>query len=268
MALALLRGARADSRGRRSASGTSSCRSSAEQQRTSFDTLPDVVPTRCASASIGPSVARCTGCSAVSACCSWRALEPLYLGRGLRPLDAGADVFPSLDGGRSTSSAKGARRTSRRSPTRRVRSPPRSPHSPRRRGCTTSAIFRFESMCFEAQKLRLVSAISPPHDEAAKARIAHSTEHMTDFEKKVVALSQAFSGFFAVMPFLRDAFKGPRFDQGYPELLPTLRTARVGRGRRAQPPHPSGQGRRGPHRTAAGPSRRERDAMKRGHLAF
>ncbi|HMI94796.1 MAG TPA: lipase maturation factor family protein, partial [Polyangiales bacterium] len=65
------------------------------------------------------------------------------------------------------------------------------------------SLFRFESMCFEAQKLRLVSAITPPFDEEKKKAMAYSTEVMTPLEKKVVAISQTFSGFFNVMPYIR-----------------------------------------------------------------
>jgi hypothetical protein len=90
------------------------------------------------------------------------------------------------------------------------------------------SLFRFESMCFEAQKLRLVSAITPPFDEAKKKAMAYSTEVMTPLEKKVVAISQTFSGFFNVMPYIRDAFQGPRFDHGFPELYPSFQQLESG----------------------------------------
>ena len=77
-------------------------------------------------------------------------------------------------------------------------------------------------MCFEAQKLRLVSAITAPWGEEERRKIAYSSEHMTPFQKWFVELSLSFSGFFNVMPYIRDAFSGPRFDQGYPELLPSF----------------------------------------------
>jgi hypothetical protein len=85
------------------------------------------------------------------------------------------------------------------------------------------SIFRYESMIFEAQKLRLVTAFSAPHDEEAKRRVAHSTANMTPFEQKLARMAESFSGYFSVMPFLRDGFKGPRFDSGYPERYPSFR---------------------------------------------
>jgi hypothetical protein len=85
------------------------------------------------------------------------------------------------------------------------------------------SVFRYESMVFEAQKLRLVTAFAAPHDEEAKKKIAYSVEHATPFERAVARLAEAFSGFFRVMPVLRDRFRGPRFDQGFPELYPSFR---------------------------------------------
>src|SRR5262249_47800618 len=85
------------------------------------------------------------------------------------------------------------------------------------------SIFRYESMIFEAQKLRLLTAIGPPHDEEEKKRFAFSAEGMNKFERAVVSISQIFSGFFWAMPYVRAGFKGPRFDQGYPELIPSFR---------------------------------------------
>jgi hypothetical protein len=79
-------------------------------------------------------------------------------------------------------------------------------------------VFRYESMVFDAQKLRLVQSISPPHDEEGKRRVAYSAESMGKAEQFVARLAEAASGYFSVMPYLRDAFQGPRFDEGYPEL--------------------------------------------------
>ena len=46
--------------------------------------------------------------------------------------------------------------------------------------------------------------------------------------QSVVNMSQMFSGFFSVMPYVRNSFKGPRFDQGYPELYPSFRQLDTG----------------------------------------
>jgi hypothetical protein len=84
------------------------------------------------------------------------------------------------------------------------------------------AIFRYETMIFESQKLRLIDAISAPHDLEEKRRM-RDIENMTPGQQKVVRLVQSLSGFACVFPFLRDAFQGSRFDSGYPELYPTFR---------------------------------------------
>ena len=84
------------------------------------------------------------------------------------------------------------------------------------------AVFRYESFVFDAQKLRLVQSISPPHDEEGKRRVAYSVESMGKAEQFLARVAQAASGYFSVMPYLRDAFQGPRFDQGYPEMYPVL----------------------------------------------
>jgi hypothetical protein len=52
--------------------------------------------------------------------------------------------------------------------------------------------------------------------------MAFGTEGMNKFEKAVVRMSETFSGFFWIMPYVRNGFKGPRFDQGYPELYPSF----------------------------------------------
>jgi hypothetical protein len=90
-------------------------------------------------------------------------------------------------------------------------------------GLYYQSIFRFENMIFDAQKLRLVTAITPPHDPEQKRRIASSTEHMTDFERFLARAAENTSGYFTVMPVIRGSFLGPRFDQGYPELYPTFK---------------------------------------------
>ena len=89
-------------------------------------------------------------------------------------------------------------------------------------GLYLMSIFRFEQMTFEAQKLRLITAIAPPHDEEAKRRFATSTEGFTKTEKTFNEIGQVMSGFFCVMPTIRENFKGPGFDHGFPELYPSF----------------------------------------------
>lgn len=82
-------------------------------------------------------------------------------------------------------------------------------------------IFRFEALVFEAQKLRLITAIMPPHDEELKAAVNRG-EKMAPFERKIADFAEKFAGFFTVMRALRFAFKGPRFDRGFPENYPVF----------------------------------------------
>jgi hypothetical protein len=39
-------------------------------------------------------------------------------------------------------------------------------------------------------------------------------------ELKIARIARAVSGLYSLMPHLRESFKGPAFDQGYPELYP------------------------------------------------
>ena len=94
-----------------------------------------------------------------------------------------------------------------------------TPHT----GLFALGVFRYDSFVFEAQKLRLLTAVMPPHDEEAKRKLEFSTDHLSDLEKKAAKLFEAVSGFVSVAPYIRASFKGPKFDQGYPELYPTFR---------------------------------------------
>jgi hypothetical protein len=83
-------------------------------------------------------------------------------------------------------------------------------------------IFRFDSMVFDAWKLRLIWSISPPHDLEAKRRVAYSAETMGKAEQFLAKVADATAGYFSLMPYLRDAFLGPRFDHGFPEMYPVF----------------------------------------------
>jgi hypothetical protein len=189
-------------------------------ERDSFDTLPDVVPRVRERFDRGQlrALQRLLGRFSVLLVAR---LEPLYLGRGLSPEIPVKTYFHLwmlvqhiIGKGREAYLAAMA--------------DPRGvvaelPNMTPASGLYLLSVFRYESMVFEAQKLRLITAFSAPHDAEAKLRVAHSAESMTGFEQKVAELAGAFSGFFAVMPVIRDSFKGPRFDSGYPELYPTFR---------------------------------------------
>lgn len=147
-------------------------------------------------------------------------LEPLYLGRGLKPEIPAKTYFHLwMVAQHIIANGKDAYLAAMANPrgvTEDLKA--MTPHS----GLYLLSIFRYESMVFEAQKLRLITAFSAPHDEEAKRRVAHSAETMTGFERKVAQLAEAFSGFFSVMPTIRDAFKGPEFDHGFPEMYPSF----------------------------------------------
>ena len=94
-------------------------------------------------------------------------------------------------------------------------------------GLYFSSVFRFEEMCFEAQKLRLLNAVGYPHDPEQKRVIARKHRNpdapdLTSGERLVVSFARTVSGFFCVMGDIRDGFIGPAFDFGFPELLPVF----------------------------------------------
>jgi hypothetical protein len=95
-------------------------------------------------------------------------------------------------------------------------------------GLYAQSIFRLEEMTFEAQKLRLMTCMLFPHDPEEKKAFNEKIKSgnlaaMTPAERLFVRVTQAISGFFNVLPDIRDGFKGPKFDLGYPELYPTFR---------------------------------------------
>ncbi len=90
-------------------------------------------------------------------------------------------------------------------------------------GLYALSVFRFDEVAFEAEKLRLITAFVAPHDEEAKRAMAHDIEALPPAERALARFAQKVSGFFNVMPTIRDSFKGPRFDRGFPELYPKFR---------------------------------------------
>jgi hypothetical protein len=78
-----------------------------------------------------------------------------------------------------------------------------------------------------------MTSVLYPHDpEEKKALVQKVREQdfatMTPAERFFVRATQAISGFFNVLPDIRDSFKGPQFDLGYPELYPTFRELESG----------------------------------------
>ena len=195
------------------------------EQRKSFDTLPDTVAAFEARYDHGQQRALQRLLGRFSMLLVAR-LEPLYLGRGSKP-ELPARTYFELWMATHHIIGQG------RDAYLQAMADPRSVAAALKEltvqtGLYYFSLFRFDSMCFEAQKLRLVSCITPPFDEEKKKQMAYSTETMTPLEKWVVSVSQTFSGYFNVMPYIRDAFAGPRFDRGYPELYPSFRQADSG----------------------------------------
>lgn len=94
-------------------------------------------------------------------------------------------------------------------------------------GLYALSLFRFYEMTFDAQKLRLLESYFYPHDPARKRQLHERLLHEDDSElspgeRRLVQLGRSASGFYSLMPHLREAFVGPAFDQGYPECYPTF----------------------------------------------
>lgn len=92
-------------------------------------------------------------------------------------------------------------------------------------GLYLMSVFRFEEMCFEAQKLRLITSYVHPHDPeqkliAAERVRAQNLGQLSKVERTFVQLGQSLSGFFCVMDDIRAGFQGPACHRGFPELYP------------------------------------------------
>jgi hypothetical protein len=94
-------------------------------------------------------------------------------------------------------------------------------------GLYALSVFRLEEMTVDAQKLRLLEAYFYPHDPEQKRALAEKSkiedvEALPPNERWIGRLARAAFGFFTVLPYIREAFKGPAFDHGYPELYPVF----------------------------------------------
>jgi hypothetical protein len=110
-------------------------------------------------------------------------------------------------------------------------------------GLYALSLFRFDEMTFDAQKLRLLETYFYPHDPAQKRKISDQlkTDDMSQLkpaERRIASMARAVSGVYNLMPFIREGFRGPDFDLGYPELYPLfeeLASGEVVVGRYAEP---------------------------------
>jgi hypothetical protein len=149
-------------------------------------------------------------------------LEPLYLGRmgaPLIPVKTYSHLWMLAQ--HVIAQGKEAYLEALRDPLALAAEAPRmTPHS----GMYYYSLFRFEAMVFDAQKARLLAVLSAPYDEEQKkALLTTKPEDMPPFQRRLDAIAQAISGYYCIAPTMLEAFKGPRFDQGYPELYPEFR---------------------------------------------
>lgn len=94
-------------------------------------------------------------------------------------------------------------------------------------GLYALALFRYEELVFEAQKLRLITSFVHPHDPEQKRMLADRLrdqrfDDLPPPERAFISVARRVSGFFHVVPQIRDGLLGPPFDRGYPELYPTF----------------------------------------------
>ena len=73
-------------------------------------------------------------------------------------------------------------------------------------------LFRYEAMVFDAQKLRLISAVLGPYDSAP----------LPTTQQKLVALAYRMFGYFEFADHLKRSFQGAEYDGGYPERYPVF----------------------------------------------
>jgi hypothetical protein len=81
------------------------------------------------------------------------------------------------------------------------------------RGLFLMGVFRYEAMVFEAQKLRLLQAIMEPSGR-------RTTSGEQKLEKTLETIGEHAFAIAALTPFLREQFKGPAYERGYPERYP------------------------------------------------
>ncbi len=143
--------------------------------------------------------------------------EPLYLGRGLKPpLQAKTYFHLWMLASQLVGDGKEAYLAVYRDP---LSANEHLPKMTTQTGLYALTLFRFEQTTFEAQKLRLLLAVLYPHDEKVKMAKARM-ENISSTERLFIRIAIALSAFFDVTPAIRDNFKGPRYDRGYPELYP------------------------------------------------
>jgi hypothetical protein len=79
-------------------------------------------------------------------------------------------------------------------------------------GCYLMATFQYEALIFQAQKRRLTTRFLFPERPGG----------MTKYDRDAIALLEQLSGAMELMVFLEEQFRGPAFEQGFPEHYPTF----------------------------------------------
>jgi hypothetical protein len=158
-------------------------------------------------------------------------LEPLYHHRGLKPLiPVRTNFHLAMLAHHVIGCGREAYLKAVQNPESVVEHVPAlTPHT----GLYALGVFRFEAMTFDAQKLRLLERYFYPHD-AEKKRQLNEKLKLEDLsslpkpEQVVVGIGRAAFAFFSLLPHLRDGFRGPAFERGYPELYPTFTELETG----------------------------------------
>ena len=80
------------------------------------------------------------------------------------------------------------------------------------KGAYLMAIFQYEALVFQAQKRRLTTRFLFPERPGG----------MTRYDQQSIALLEQLSGAMELMVFLEEQFRGPEFEQMFPEHYPTF----------------------------------------------
>ncbi|HTV22737.1 MAG TPA: lipase maturation factor family protein, partial [Polyangiaceae bacterium] len=92
-------------------------------------------------------------------------------------------------------------------------------------GLYALGLFRYDALRFEAQKLRLVESFTHPHAGAEKRALAERLRRrdfdgMSPGERFALRVAFRVSGYFHVLPAIRESFQGARFEPEHPERYP------------------------------------------------
>lgn len=84
------------------------------------------------------------------------------------------------------------------------------------RGLFMTAIFRYDAMVFEAQKMRLLRAIMEPEGR-------RTTPGAQNLERVFTKLGERLFAIAVLSPFMVEQFKGPAYERGFPERYPKFK---------------------------------------------